>query len=151
MQTARGESWDFLRKLLVGALLLSAPAAAPSQPNCPHLVQSGGKHALIVDGAPFLILGAQTNNSSNYPAVLPKVWPVVRELHANTVEIPVAWEQIEPQRGPVRFLLGRHACCRRRGSNSVRLVLLWFGTWKNTSPQLHARMGEVGHAALPAR
>ena len=64
---------------------------------------TNSKHALIVDGAPFLMLGAQANNSSNYPAVLPKVWPVIRELHANTLEIPVAWEQIEPVEGKFDF------------------------------------------------
>jgi beta-galactosidase GanA len=124
-----------LRALLVGALLAVAPAAAQAQAApLPHLVQSGGKHALIVDGAPFLVLGAQTNNSSNYPAVLPKVWPVIRDLHANTVEIPVAWEQIEPVEGKFDFSWVDTLLPQAR-ANGIRLILLWFGTWKNTSPQ----------------
>jgi beta-galactosidase GanA len=124
-----------LRALLVGALLAVAPAAAQAQAApLPHLVQSGGKHALIVDGAPFLILCAQTNNSSNYPAVLPKVWPVIRDLHANTVEIPVAWEQIEPVEGKFDFSWVDTLLPQAR-ANGIRLILLWFGTWKNTSPQ----------------
>jgi beta-galactosidase GanA len=109
----------------------SAPSVAQS---LPHLVEKGGKHALIVDGQPFLILGAQTNNSSNYPAELPKVWPVIRQLHANTVEIPVAWEQIEPQEGRFDFSWVDILLAQAR-QNQVRLVLLWFGTWKNTNPQ----------------
>ena len=37
-------------------------------------------------------------------------------------------------RGQVRFLVARYARSRRRARNNVRLDLLWFGTWKNTSP-----------------
>ena len=82
-----------LRALLIGALLAFVPAALTAA-ELPHIVHSAGKHELVVDGQPFLALGIQTNNSSNYPAVLPQVWPVVDAIHANLVETPVAWEQI---------------------------------------------------------
>ena len=36
----------------------------------------------LLHQAPFLILGGQANNSSNYPAVLPQVWPTI---HAASV------------------------------------------------------------------
>ena len=116
-------------------LLAIAPAAAPAQSeSLPHLARSGDRHALIVDGAPFLMLGVQANNSSNYPAMLPKVWPTVRQLHANTLEIPVAWEQIEPVEGRFDFSWVDLLLSEAR-ANNVRLVPLWFGTWKNTNPQ----------------
>jgi beta-galactosidase GanA len=124
--------------VLVGASLAFAPAWLQAQAQAqaqplPHLARSGDKHALIVDGQPFLMLGAQTHNSSNYPATLAKVWPVIRELHANTVEIPVAWEQIEPTEGRFDFSYVDTLVGQAR-QNDVRLVLLWFGTWKNTNP-----------------
>lgn len=123
-----------LRRLLFGALLAVAPAIAAAQSTpLPHFANAAGKHALVVDGAPFLILGAQTHNSSNYPAILPKVWPVVRELHANTVETPIAWEQIEPREGHFDFSWVDALLAGAR-ANNVRLVPLWFGTWKNTNP-----------------
>src|SRR5438270_1859309 len=79
--------------------LAASPAAAP----LPQVVSRNGRHELLVDGAPFLILGGQANNSSNYPAVLPAVWPTIKALHANTLEMPVAWEQIEPVEGKFDF------------------------------------------------
>jgi beta-galactosidase GanA len=125
--------------LLIGRLLLSfcvlgiaAPAAAQTA-ELPRIVSKGGKHALYVDGAPFLLLGGQAHNSSNYPAMLPGVWSGIRALHANTLEIPVAWEQIEPLEGKFDFSWLDTLIPQAR-ANGVRLDLLWFGTWKNTSP-----------------
>jgi len=129
MQTAMGR----VGSIVLSALLAFAPAVALAQ-SLPRLAHSGDKHALIVDGTPFLMLGVQANNSSNYPAMLPKVWPVVRELHANTLEIPVAWEQIEPIEGKFDFSWVDILLAQAR-ANNVRLVPLWFGTWKNTNPQ----------------
>jgi hypothetical protein len=86
----------------------------------------------MVDGVPYLILGAQSGNSSNWPATLPLVWPAIEYLHANTLEVPIYWEQFEPRPGQFEYsqvdLLLKQA--RQR---NIRLVLLWFGTWKNGS------------------
>lgn len=112
--------------------LAAAATMAGAQP-LPHVRQDNGRHALIVDGEPFLMLGAQAHNSSNYPAMLPKVWPVLKALHANTLEIPVAWEQVEPAKGRFDFSYVDALLAGAR-ANDVRLVLLWFGTWKNTGP-----------------
>jgi beta-galactosidase GanA len=126
-----------LRRLAIvlsAALFAAAPAIASAQSSpLPRIVESGGRHALLVDGQPFLMLGAQTNNSSNYPAVLPQVWPIVDALHANTVETPVAWEQIEPREGQFDFSW-LDALLPQARQHGVRLVLLWFGASKNTSP-----------------
>src|SRR3954449_2293008 len=115
--------------LALGLALSVAAAAAP----LPQVVSKNGRHELLVDGAPFLILGGQANNSSNYPAVLPQVWSTIHALHANTLEIPVAWEQIEPAEGKFDFSWLDTLILQAR-ANNVRLDLLWFGTWKNTSP-----------------
>jgi len=98
----------------------------------PHLVQQDGRHALIVDGAPFLILGAQSNNSSAWPATLPKVWAAIEAAQVNTLEVPVYWEQFEPEPGKFDTTLVDTLLTGAR-EHKVRLVLLWFATWKNGS------------------
>lgn len=98
----------------------------------PHFIRKDGRHAFIVDGAPFLILGGQCGNSSAWPAELPGVWSAIERMHANTLEAPVYWEQFEPE--PGRFDPSIvDTMIREAREHHVRLVLLWFGTWKNGS------------------
>ena len=98
----------------------------------PRLVENDGRYALFVDGAPFLMLGAQSNNSSDWPASLPKVWPAIEYLHANTLETPIYWEQFEPKPGQFDYSQVDSVIAQAR-EHHVHLVLLWFGTWKNGS------------------
>ncbi|MGD0461741.1 MAG: DUF5597 domain-containing protein [Tepidisphaeraceae bacterium] len=79
-----------------------------------------------------MILAAQVNNSSAWPATLPRVWPAMEFTHVNTVEIPVYWEQFEPQQGRFDYSLVDTLLGQAR-EHKVHLVLLWFGTWKNGS------------------
>jgi len=120
-----------MKYVLTAAVAWGLAASATAAP-LPQIVSKNDHHELLVDGAPFLILGGQANNSSNYPAVLPAVWPTIHALHANTLEIPVAWEQIEPVEGKFDFSWLDTLIPQAR-ANGVRLDLLWFGTWKNTS------------------
>src|SRR6478735_638185 len=106
-----------------GTFAAQAQTAAP----LPKMVERDGRHALMVDGAPFLMLGIQANNSSNYVGMLPKVWPMVERIHANTLEIPVAWEQVEPAEGQFDFSYVDALLAGAR-THDTRLVLLWFGT-----------------------
>ena len=114
----------------MAAALAVQPATAVA--DLPHIVAQNGRHALIVDGKPFLMLGAQVNNSSNYAAALPKVWPTIDKLGANTVEVPVAWEQIEPVEGRFDFSF-LDTLLKEARAHDKHLVILWFGTWKNTN------------------
>src|ERR1035438_4097117 len=124
-----------MNKLVLCAVILVSLhfriANSQSQSNdIPHIEKRDGRFGLIVDGKPFLVLGGKINNSSAWPAALPGAWSAAEAMHANTVEAPVYWEQIEPAKGTFDFgnvdLLVNQA-----REHHFRLVLLWFGTWKN--------------------
>jgi len=96
----------------------------------PRIEKKDDRHAFILDGKPFLILGAQINNSSSWPAALKTAWPALEAMHVNTVEAPVYWEQMEPSPGQFDFSTVDLLVNGAREHN-LRLVILWFGTWKN--------------------
>jgi hypothetical protein len=98
--------------------------------SVPYLVNEKGRHALIVDGKFFFMLGGQTHNSSAWPAMLPQVWSTMEAMHANTLEIPIYWQQIESEEGTFDFSVMDMIITQAREHN-LRLVLLWFATWKN--------------------
>ncbi|MGU3317433.1 beta-galactosidase [Sphingomonas sp. M6A6_1c] len=130
---------------LLAAVSLSGVASAG---DLPRLVERNGRHALLVDGAPFLMLGLQANNSGNYRSQLPTVWPAVKAAHANTLEMPVAWEQIEPTEGKFDFSFVDALLTQAR-ANEIKLVLLWFGTWKNNNPDYAPEWVKLDNARFP--
>lgn len=130
------------------AMVLSGAWARAADRALPSLVEKDGRHALMVDGAPFLMLGVQVNNSSAWPSQMSKVWPAVKALHANTVEVPIAWEQIEPVEGRFDFSY-LDLLLQQARENDVRLVLLWFGTWKNNAPNYAPEWVKLDNARFP--
>jgi hypothetical protein len=120
------------KRSLIAALLTAVLTLPAYGAELPRLVQQDGRHALLVDGKPFLMLGGQAHNSSNYPRALGKVWAAANDAHANTVLMPVAWEQVEPEEGRFDFSF-LDTLVKEARQQDKRLVLLWFGTWKNTS------------------
>ena len=130
--------------MLLGLIASGAVQAAP----LPEVVTRDGRSALMVDGAPFLVLGAQVNNSSNWPAMLPKVWPAVKKLGANTVSVSIGWEQIEPVEGKFDFSFVDTLLAEAR-QNDVRLILLWFATWKNNGPNYAPEWVKLDNKRFP--
>lgn len=119
-----------LQALICVVVALTIFCSLAFSAEIPTLAQKDGRYALMVDGAPFLMLGGQVNNSSAWPAMLPQVWTAIDYIHANTVEVPVYWEQIEAKQGQFDFSVVDTLIKQAREHN-VRLVLLWFGSSKN--------------------
>ena len=106
-------------------------AQTKSAPPIPHLEKRGGVTQLIVDGKPFLMLAGELRNSSSSSLEYMKpIWPKLARMHLNTVLAVVSWESIEAQEGKFDFALV-DGLLRGARANSLRLVLLWFGSWKN--------------------
>jgi beta-galactosidase GanA len=127
------DSGNFIRKAAFALILTFFISGFVSgQENLPALVTKDGRHTLIVDGKPFFMLGGQAHNSSAWPKMMPCVWAAIDALHANTLEVPVYWEQIEAQPGNFNFSLVDTLLFQAREKN-VHLVFLWFATWKNGS------------------
>jgi len=112
--------------------LIGAVYGQTSSTSTPKIIEKNGRHALLVDGMPFLILGGQAHNSSAWTGMLPNVWQAIDAMHANTLEAPIYWEQIEAQPGKFDFSLVNTLLVQARKHNK-HLVLLWFATWKNGS------------------
>jgi hypothetical protein len=119
-----------LRLSSVAVLMLAAACQVCLAAQAPTLVAKDGRWALLVDGQPYLMLGGQIHNSSAWPSELPAVWKSLSELHANTVEAPVYWEQIEAKQGQFNWD-NVDAVVKGAREHNLHVVLLWFGTWKN--------------------
>lgn len=100
--------------------------------NIPHLKKQGNTTQLIVNDKPFIILGGELGNST-FTSVenMESVWPTLKALNLNTVLAPVYWELIEPVEGNFDFELLDNLIIEAR-KNELKLVLLWFGSWKNS-------------------
>ena len=111
-------------------LLLSLGAQA--QNSLPHLVKTGPSTQLMVDGKPYFVLGGELGNSTaSSTAYMQPVWPKLKAMHLNTVIAPVYWELMEPTEGKFDFTLVDDLL-RDARQHQMKLVLLWFGAWKNS-------------------
>ncbi len=127
VSTRRRRATCLLLAALLGGVLACADAATP-----PHLRKQGSATQLIVDDQPFLLLGGELHNSSaSSLEYLNKLWPTLKAAEVNTVLAPVEWDQIEPVEGRFDFTV-LDGMLKQARAHNTRLVLLWFGAWKNS-------------------
>ena len=94
--------------------------------------KQGDVFQLIVNNKPFMMLAGELGNSSASSAdYMNRIWPQLRKMHLNTVLVPVYWELMEPEEDVFDFTLIDEMLTGAR-ENNLKLVLLWFGSWKNS-------------------
>lgn len=110
-------------------LCVSLPMLAYAQ--APSFKKQGTATQLWVDGNPMLMLGGELHNSSTSSIeYMEPIWPMMKKMNYNTVLAVVSWETIEPEEGVFDFSL-LDAMLDGARKQGLKLVLLWFGSWKN--------------------
>jgi len=103
-----------------------------AQTSIPRLVRNGNYVQLLVHNNPFLILGGELGNSSaSSNDYMRPIWPKLKQMNLNTVIAPIYWELIEPVENKFDFSSVDSLIKNARLFN-MKLVLLWFGSWKNS-------------------
>ena len=121
-------------KLFIIGIFLSGliPANAQVASDMPRLVKNGSYTQLLVDNKPFLILGGELGNSSaSSNDYMRPIWSKLKQMNLNTVITPVYWELIEPVEARFDFS-SVDSLIKNARLNKMKLVLLWFGAWKNS-------------------
>ncbi len=107
--------------MLAAAMAALAPPAAAD-------IRDG---RLFVGGKPFVILGGELHNSSaTSTAYMAPVWDRLAKVGVNTVLANVGWDQIEPEPDRFDFRVADDLIAQAK-AHDMRLVLLWFGAFKN--------------------
>ena len=110
---------------------MTAPTAGAPVNDLPHLDRDARPTQLIVDGAPFLCLGGELHNSSpSDPRHMTAIWSTIGSSGVSSIVAPVGWDQVEPVEGEFDFSVV-DALLEGARSAGVRLVLIWFGAFKN--------------------
>ena len=116
--------------LICIAFQIQLLAQEPIKP-IPHLERRGMATQLIVDGKPYLILGGELHNASTSSLdFLKPLLPRMVTMNLNTVLAAVTWDLMEPREGKFDFTLV-DGLLKQARENKLRVVLLWFGSWKN--------------------
>lgn len=115
-----------------GCALLSILATAPLAAEPTKLVKQGTATQLQVKGKPMLLIAGELGNSSaSSAAYMAPHWKRLKDMHLNTVLAPVSWELIEPVEGRYDWS-SVDALIRDARAHDLKLVILWFGAWKNS-------------------
>src|SRR5262245_32718372 len=123
-----------IKTFFIAAIVLGSVLNASTQTGAtiPRLVKNGNSFQLLVNNKPFLILGGELGNSSaSSNEYMRPIWPKLKQMNLNTVIAPVYWELIEPVEGRFDFS-SVDTLLKNARLYKMKLVLLWFGVWKNS-------------------
>lgn len=99
--------------------------------DMPHLEKRDGMTKLIVDGLPFICVAGEVSNTASSDSVtMKKTISRLARANLNTILTVVSWDLVEPEEGKFDFSVIDYQIEAARSAN-VRLIFLWFGSWKN--------------------
>jgi hypothetical protein len=138
------------RSLMASVAMVSIVIASNARAqNIPQLRKQGSATQIIVDGAPFLIRGGELGNSTASDLIrMRPMWAKLKAMNLNTVIAPVYWEFLEPRENQFDFALVDSLISDAR-KNDMRLVLLWFGSWKNSMSSYVPEYVKTNQARFP--
>ena len=122
-----------IKKLLSAIMLLSAVTLSTAAQDIPTLKKVGHSTCLIVDGKPLVMRSGELHNSTASSLDYMRENRVMERMAAmnlNSVIATVSWEQFEPVEGQYDYTLVDGLLQDAR-KNNLKLMLIWFGTWKN--------------------
>ena len=114
------------------AVALLCPGFAGAQ-DLPRFQRNGAATQLMLDGAPYLALAGELHNSSpSSPAYMAPIWDKLAREQVRTVIGAASWELVEPDEGRFDFTAVDDQI-RQAEAHHIRLVMIWFGAFKNAS------------------
>lgn len=120
-----------MKKILTLIAFVSIlPLFAHAQPRLER--QDNSTARIVANGKPMLIIGGELGNSSaSTPEDVERTFAHLHKLGLNTVLAPVSWELIEPVEGQFD-MSSLDVILSEARRNDLKVVLLWFGAWKNS-------------------
>ncbi len=100
--------------------------------NPPSRELRGASARIVANGKPMLMIGGELGNSSaSTPEDVSRTFAHLHKMGLNTVLAPVSWELIEPEEGKFD-MSSLDVILTEARRNDLKVVLLWFGAWKNS-------------------
>ena len=100
------------------------------QPRIEH--RGNGTARIVANGKPMLMIGGELGNSSaSTPEDVKRTFSHLHQMGLNTVLVPLSWELIEPREG-MFDMSSLDVILTEARRNQLKVVLLWFGAWKNS-------------------
>jgi len=120
-----------MKKILTPIAFVSIlPLFVHAQPRLER--QDNSTARIVANGKPMLIIGGELGNSSaSTPEDVERTFAHLHKLGLNTVLAPVSWELIEPVEGQFD-MSSLDVILSEARRNDLKVVLLWFGAWKNS-------------------
>lgn len=97
----------------------------------------------------FFSIGGQVNNSSSRDKEsIDRGFYAIKKYRMNTAAFPVYWSRLEPEENVFDFSQVEYII-DKAAENELKLVLLWFATWKNGASHYAPEWVKSNHTRFP--